>query len=403
MVLPPYTPALQTANDQTRDHLIDSYFKQSFTNKEIILVLLTIHEIQISLAQLKRELRRLGLRRRPQQNVPIAIEQIVRAILRIIENSGQCLGYRTIWKRLIAEGIVVPRNTVMELMRTIDALGVERRRKRRLLRRQYLSPGPNFVWHIDGYDKLKPFGFAIHGAIDGFSRRILWLEVGPTNNDPSVIASYFLDTVQQLGGCPQICRCDLGTENTRIEELQTYFHVSNHTNRGGDCFMYGKSTSNQRIEAWWSVLRRQATDWWITFFKSLRDSRLFDDADPLHIECVRYCFMDVLQDELIQVAVQWNQHTLQVKKDCNSPRGKPDVMYFLPDLYDCQDHKVPCDSTEIQRCKQMYGHGRPLHGCSAEFIQLAQLLVPNAGRPKDSTEAAGLYEQLINAITRYDN
>ena len=28
--------------------------------------------------------------------------------------------------------------------------------------------GPDFVWHLDGYDKLKPYGFAIHAAIDGW-------------------------------------------------------------------------------------------------------------------------------------------------------------------------------------------------------------------------------------------
>ena len=27
--------------------------------------------------------------------------------------------------------------------------------------------GPNWCWHIDGYDKLKPFGFPIHACIDG--------------------------------------------------------------------------------------------------------------------------------------------------------------------------------------------------------------------------------------------
>ena len=27
--------------------------------------------------------------------------------------------------------------------------------------------GPDFVWHMDGYDKLKPFGFCIHECIDG--------------------------------------------------------------------------------------------------------------------------------------------------------------------------------------------------------------------------------------------
>ena len=28
--------------------------------------------------------------------------------------------------------------------------------------------GPSSVWHCDGMDKLKPYGFAIHGCIDGY-------------------------------------------------------------------------------------------------------------------------------------------------------------------------------------------------------------------------------------------
>ena len=31
----------------------------------------------------------------------------------------------------------------------------------------FLFQGPNFLGHIDGYDKLKAYGFAIHGCIDG--------------------------------------------------------------------------------------------------------------------------------------------------------------------------------------------------------------------------------------------
>ena len=65
--------------------------------------------------------------------------------------------------------------------------------------------GPNYCWHVDGLDKLKTYGFAIHGCIDGYgtvivsngvmiqvSRNILWLQVATTNNDSAVIAGYFL-------------------------------------------------------------------------------------------------------------------------------------------------------------------------------------------------------------------
>ena len=102
----------------------------------------------------------------------------VTAIVQELEQSGQCIGYRAMHKRLQNQGIVIGKNNVCKLMQEIDARGVKRRIHRRLKRRQYVNPGPNFAWHIDGYDKLKPYGFAIHGAIDGFSCRILWLEVG---------------------------------------------------------------------------------------------------------------------------------------------------------------------------------------------------------------------------------
>ena len=67
------------------------------------------------------------------------IHDITGAILDIIEYSLQCLGYRTVWTRLCSQyNIRVTRNEVMKLMRVIDGQAVERRRKRRLLRRRYI-------------------------------------------------------------------------------------------------------------------------------------------------------------------------------------------------------------------------------------------------------------------------
>ena len=55
----------------------------------------------------------------------------------------------------------------MRLMKIIDPEGADLRAGHRLTRRMYLNNGPNFLVHIDGYDKLKPFGFAIHAAMCG--------------------------------------------------------------------------------------------------------------------------------------------------------------------------------------------------------------------------------------------
>ena len=64
---------------------------------------------------------------------------------------------------------IIFRNTVRLLLTAVDADGVALRRARKLRRRVYRSLGPNYVIHLDGYDKLKRFGFPIHGAIDGYS------------------------------------------------------------------------------------------------------------------------------------------------------------------------------------------------------------------------------------------
>ena len=81
-----------------------------------------------------------------------------------------------------------PRIIVQDMLKELDPDGTKLRKAHRLKRRSYVNRGHNDSWHMDGYDKLKAFGFAIHGAIDGFSRKILWLEVARSNNSPDNIA-----------------------------------------------------------------------------------------------------------------------------------------------------------------------------------------------------------------------
>ena len=61
---------------------------------------------------------------------------------------------------------------------------MEERRGRVLKRKIYETNDPNDVYHIDGNDKLKKWGFYIHGGVDGFSRKVLWMTVSSTNSDP---------------------------------------------------------------------------------------------------------------------------------------------------------------------------------------------------------------------------
>jgi hypothetical protein len=162
----------ESQNALSRLQKIKEYFLAGFKYGEIVLILYKCHNIRISIRHLKRILQKNNLRRRKDEYTPFA--DVKELIGNEIQLSGQCIGYRSMWRRLIHDyKIKVKRNEVMRLMKEVDPEGVSLRKAHRLNRRRYYAKGPNFVWHIDGYDKLKPFGLCIHGAIDGYSRRLL--------------------------------------------------------------------------------------------------------------------------------------------------------------------------------------------------------------------------------------
>ena len=289
------TPALQKHEGLEREDLITSYFNQGLTNAEIVGFLVLRHGIVCSVRTLKRILKRLGLKRARHNNESLT-EHIVGAVLEELENScGSFMGYRQLTRRLRRKyDLKVRRDTVMRALRIIDPEGVERRQKRALKRRRYSTPGPNFLWHVDGWDKLSPFGIFIHGAVDGFSRRILWLEVNSTNKNPNVIASHYLTTVQELEGVPRRMRCDRGRENTINVSLQQFFRWHDVDDFGGtESFLEGKSCGNQRIEAWWSKFREGGGGWWMNLFKDPRDTGFYRD-DYLTKECLKFCFIPII-------------------------------------------------------------------------------------------------------------
>lgn len=106
---------------------------------------------------------------------------------------------------------------------------------------------------------------------------MLWLELSPTNHDPKVIVTYYMQAVAEYGGvcvcvcmnrfvcmdgthlpcctydldvgivigCPTVLRCDYGTENCLLATTQMALrHGHGDTWAGLKSFKYGKSTSN---------------------------------------------------------------------------------------------------------------------------------------------------------------
>ena len=82
--------------------------------------------------------------------------------------------------------------------------------------------------------------------------------------------------------------------------------------------------------------------------------------------------------------------------------GKPDLMYYVPELYDCEDQKMPLlyplqDVDEVERlfCKEY-----PLFVCSPLFIDALNILVGNVANfalPESVEEAVDLYGDLYTS------
>ena len=95
-------------------------------------------------------------------------------------------------QKLHSSRLTADKETVRLILKSLDPVGVDRRKRWKITRHEYHSFGPSRTWHIVGYDKLKPFGIAIHEVIDGYSRRILRLKLSSSNDNPKVLANYYL-------------------------------------------------------------------------------------------------------------------------------------------------------------------------------------------------------------------
>lgn len=112
------------------------------------------HDISISMRTLKTHLKESGLYRRGNYS---PLPEVRRAILSELRGPGQLFGYRTMWQVVKQKHkLHVKLSVVMRLLRQLNPQGIALRTRRRFTRRTYHSMGPNYIWHVDGYDKLKP-------------------------------------------------------------------------------------------------------------------------------------------------------------------------------------------------------------------------------------------------------
>lgn len=178
-------------------------------------------------------------------------------------------------------GILFSQNRLYQHYRLAFPEAVAGRRDRKIKQRQnFRCPGPNFLWCLDGYEKLKKFGIQVYACIDAYSRCIIWFYVGRSATTAITTLKQYLRAVRGLQMRPFFTRSDFGIETPLWVAAQGILAEANpatityqdeegriHTYDQGNLLrsyhMYGPSTRNVRIESWWKQLRQGSSDRWI--------------------------------------------------------------------------------------------------------------------------------------------
>jgi hypothetical protein len=337
---------LQDSDSYSLKELIRYYFclKPKLKYREIVRIINEQHNRPLTFRILKRICNSEGLNRKRN----ITQNELYEAIENELCTSASLIGYRQMTEIVSYKyNVNIAKEDVRLALRILDPQGVSNRRKKCISHRFYHTNGPGHVYHIDGNDKLKKWGICIHGAVDGFSRKKLWLAASITNNDPMFIVNLYLLCIKKHRIVPRLLRMDNGTENIYCKGLQTFLTKDNNS------YISSVSIRNQRIESFWSRLKKFKTNWWIDFFTMMEKDGLYNGNLETHKELLLFSFLPVVQSELNHMVETWNRR--QVRQSAVGPAGKPDMLFYFPGSFGYDHQGIGVNTDDLVVAEDMLG------------------------------------------------
>ena len=154
---------------------------------------------------------------------------------------------------------------------------------------------------IDGNHKLIRWRLVIHGAIDGYSRLVLFLHCSD-NNRASTVLQQFVGAVQ-VYGLPSRIRTDQGLENVEIARMML-------EQRGTDraSVLVGLSVHNQRIKRLWRDVFTAVAQLYHRLFYHLENLGILDPLDCHHLYALHYVYILRINHALTLFLNGWNKH-----------------------------------------------------------------------------------------------
>ena len=130
---------------------------------------------------------------------------------------------------------------------------------------------------------------------------------------------------------------------------------------------------------------------------------IIDTSNELHIECCRFCYMSLLCAEVQAIMKLWNTHYIgkSRNKHVHVPHGRPDVLYYMPELFGGRDFLCQVDDTEVAAVSEILTVTPPM--CQEEYSELFELLMldRNMAYPSTVEEADDLLVKLLDSVEDY--
>ena len=217
--------------------------------------------------------------------------------------------------------IKVPRHLVLSVLHDVDPERVEEKALKVKARKKkpFVSGGADCVLSLDGHDKLMgfhswTFPVAIYGALDTFSRKLLYIFVWESNSDPNIVGQRYIKPLYESERMPVYIRIDRGTETGKHATVHAFLINKQRPEADGtDFVLYGPSTTN-KIERWWRELHERMEKVFKLQLLDLLNRKVYDPHTLVDRKLLAFVFIPVIQRECEIFMRLWNTHRIRQQK-----------------------------------------------------------------------------------------